>query len=211
MTSWWSRTIRGSTRTSPATADGAWLAAPGAADPLAARGRAGRPTTSGRIRPGTAYAAAYPEQVPQDGATIPTLAAALRHRSRSAVQCRAEDASPGSPDLRSDGVAMAEAVVAVAEAQGAVGRLIVQSFDWRGPRRLRRTAGHRGGLADQPGVAGRGADLVGRPASRRTSAARSRAPSRPRAAPPGDPTTPTSRRRRSPKPIFWVSGSCRGR
>ena len=34
---------------------------------------------------------------------------------------------------------MADAVVAVADAQGAADRIIVQSFDWRGPRRLRRT------------------------------------------------------------------------
>lgn len=116
--------------------DGAWLTAPGApirslrAVELAAY-------DVGRIRPGTAYAAAYPEQVPQDGATIPTFAAALRIDPE--VRFNVELKSfPWQPGLAADGVTMAEAVVAVAEAQGAVGRLIVQSFDWRGPRRLRR-------------------------------------------------------------------------
>jgi glycerophosphoryl diester phosphodiesterase len=36
-----------------------------------------------------------------------------------------------------DGAAMADAVVAVAGAQGVADRIIVQSFDWRGPRHLR--------------------------------------------------------------------------
>ena len=38
-----------------------------------------------------------------------------------------------------DGAAMADAVAAVADAEGAADRIIVQSFDWRGPRRLRHT------------------------------------------------------------------------
>jgi glycerophosphoryl diester phosphodiesterase len=33
---------------------------------------------------------------------------------------------------------MAEAVVAVAEQTGAIGRITVESFDWRGPRQVRR-------------------------------------------------------------------------
>ncbi len=180
--------------------DGAWLTAPGAtirslrAVELAAY-------DVGRIRPGTAYAAAYPEQVPQDGATIPTFAAALRIDPE--VRFNVELKSfPWQPGLAADGVTMAEAVVAVAEAQGAVGRLIVQSFDWRGPRRLRRRRDIEAGLADPPGVAGRGADLVGRAAPRGLRRLGARAPWRPRAAPPGDPTTPTSRRRRSPKPTL---------
>ena len=46
---------------------------------------------------------------------------------------------PWHPGLAVDGAAMADAVVAVADAHGAADRIIVQSFDWRGPRRLRRT------------------------------------------------------------------------
>jgi glycerophosphoryl diester phosphodiesterase len=46
---------------------------------------------------------------------------------------------PWHPGLSAEGDAMADAVVAVADAHDAANRLIVQSFDWRGLRRLRRT------------------------------------------------------------------------
>ena len=38
-----------------------------------------------------------------------------------------------------DGATLADAVVAVADATGTSGRVTMQSFDWRGPRHVRRT------------------------------------------------------------------------
>jgi glycerophosphoryl diester phosphodiesterase len=91
----------------------------------------------GRIHPGSAYARHYPDQVAQDGARIPTLADVLR--LDPAVRLNIELKSfPLQPGLAADGDAMAEAVVAVADAHGAAGRIGVQSFDWRGPRHLSR-------------------------------------------------------------------------
>ncbi len=119
------------------TVNGEWLTAAGATiRSLRAVELAGYDV--GRIRPATAYAAAHPDQVPHDGARIPTLADVLR--IDPAASCNIELKSfPWHPGLTVDGAAMADAVVAVADAAGAADRIIVQSFDWRGPRRLRRT------------------------------------------------------------------------
>lgn len=118
------------------TRDGAWLAAPGAAI-RSLRAAELADYDVGRIRPASDYAAAHPDQVPHDGAAIPTLAEVLRigRLARLNVELKTFPADPG---LAADGATMAEAVVAVADAHGAGDRLIVQSFDWRGPRRLRR-------------------------------------------------------------------------
>jgi len=118
------------------TPDGAWLGQPGPAI------RSLRATQLacydvGRIRPGSAYAADHPEQQPQDGAAIPTLSQTLE--MDGCVRFNVELKSfPWQPGLAADGAEMADAVIAVAEAHGAADRLIVQSFDWRGPRRVHR-------------------------------------------------------------------------
>ena len=119
------------------TRNGDWLAAPGATiRSLRAAELAGYDV--GRIRPDSAYAAAYPDQVPHDGATIPTLADVLHIDPLARFNIELKT-FPWQPCLAVDGAAMADAVVAVADAHGAADRIIVQSFDWRGPRRLRRT------------------------------------------------------------------------
>jgi glycerophosphoryl diester phosphodiesterase len=46
---------------------------------------------------------------------------------------------PWEAGSAADGARMADAVVAAADASGAADRITVQSFDWRGPRHLRRT------------------------------------------------------------------------
>jgi glycerophosphoryl diester phosphodiesterase len=92
----------------------------------------------GRIRPGCAYAALYPDQAPHDGAGIPTLAEVLRINPEVLINIELKS-MPWEPGLTLGGAAMADAVVAVADACGAAGRVSVQSFDWRGPRILRRT------------------------------------------------------------------------
>src|SRR5580704_13939163 len=118
------------------TTDGTWLAQAG---PMIRTLRAEdlRSYDVGRIRPGCRYAALYLGQKPYDGATIPTLADALRIDPRANFNIELKT-FPLQPSLALDGAAMADAVIAVADSEGATGRISVQSFDWRGPRRLRR-------------------------------------------------------------------------
>lgn len=115
------------------TADGAWLAQPG--PPIRALRCAELASYDvGRMRPGSRYAAQFPHQVPRDGSSIPTLADVLRLDGTTTFNIELKS-SPES----ADGERLADAVVAVAEAVGATSRIIVQSFDWRGPRRARQT------------------------------------------------------------------------
>jgi glycerophosphoryl diester phosphodiesterase len=119
------------------TADGAWLAHRGPSIRSLTLAELARYDV-GRIRPGSPYAALYPDQRPRDGARIPTLAEVLRInpsvRFNIELKTFPWDAGPAT-----DGARMADAVVAVADAGGAADRITVQSFDWRGPRHLRRT------------------------------------------------------------------------
>ena len=85
----------------------------------------------GRIKPGSAYARRFPDQTPVDGARIPSLAEvlALDPRIVWAIELKT---FPEQPGLTIAPERMAELVVAVAEAQNATARIILQSFDWRG-------------------------------------------------------------------------------
>jgi glycerophosphoryl diester phosphodiesterase len=115
------------------TADGAWLTQPG--PPIRSlRWAELAGYDVGRMRPGSRYALQFPDQVPRDGSRIPTLADVLRFDGTTTFNIELKS-SPES----ADGVRLADAVVAVAEAVGATSRIIVQSFDWRGPRRVRQT------------------------------------------------------------------------
>jgi erythromycin esterase-like protein/glycerophosphoryl diester phosphodiesterase len=91
----------------------------------------------GRIRPGTAYAAMFPEQKPLDGQRIPALAQvfALDRQVRFNVELKT---FPDRPQLTVPPEVMADLVVATATAAGVVPRISVQSFDWGGLRHLRR-------------------------------------------------------------------------
>jgi glycerophosphoryl diester phosphodiesterase len=90
----------------------------------------------GRLRPGTAYAAQFPEQQPHDGARIPRLADVLRLPAQQfVIELKT---FPGEPGRSAAAEAMAEAVAAEADAAGVTGRIVVEGFDWRGPRHLRR-------------------------------------------------------------------------
>ena len=119
------------------TADGAWLTGRG---PTVRSLRAADLARYdvGRLRPGSTYAAEFPDQAPHDGARIPLLEDALRidPTIRFNIELKTMPASPG---LTVDGARLAAAVVTVADAAGATARVTVQSFDWRGPRHLRRT------------------------------------------------------------------------
>lgn len=91
----------------------------------------------GRIRPGTLYAALFPDQRGYDGAGIPTLERVLRIDPEVTFDIELKT-FPLQPDLTVGGAAMADAVVAVTDAEGVTPRIAVQSFDWRGLRHLRR-------------------------------------------------------------------------
>jgi glycerophosphoryl diester phosphodiesterase len=117
--------------------DGTWLSAPGP-DIRTLRAAQLAEYDVGRLRPGSGYAALYPDQAPRDGATIPLLAEVLQLDPMVNVNIEMKT-FPRQPGLTADPEAMADAVAAVADAAGATARIIVQSFDWRGPRHLRRT------------------------------------------------------------------------
>lgn len=92
----------------------------------------------GRLRPGSAYAAQFPEQRPHDGARIPTLADVLRLApdARFTVELKSDPRFPGLTESPS---VLADATLAVIDAGDAAHRIYLESFDWRGPRHVRRT------------------------------------------------------------------------
>ncbi len=91
----------------------------------------------GRLRPGSRTARAFPRQRPNDGSTIPALKDVLRlhDQVRWTLEIKTFANRPG---LTARPEAIADAVADVIDRVGAAGRVIVQSFDWRGPRHLRR-------------------------------------------------------------------------
>lgn len=91
----------------------------------------------GRLRPGTAYAARFPDQVPRDGAGIPTLAEVLRLAPDARVTVEMKIIAD-HPDWTVPAEEMADRVLAVIDAEGAAARVTVCSFDWRASRHLRR-------------------------------------------------------------------------
>jgi glycerophosphoryl diester phosphodiesterase len=92
----------------------------------------------GRIKPGSLTAFLFPDQVPNDGARIPTLAAVLETLpgSRFTIEVKSD---PEHPEMTASATTMTEAVLAVIDAAGAAGRVIVESFDWRVQRHIGRT------------------------------------------------------------------------
>jgi len=114
--------------------DGRWIAAPG---PLL-RGLSYQELQRydvGRLRPGSEYAARFPEQRPADGARVPRLAelfALVRKAGNEQVRFSIE--TKISPAARTETLpprAFARALIAEIRAAGMAGRTTVQSFDWR--------------------------------------------------------------------------------
>ncbi len=89
----------------------------------------------GRARPGGITAARFPKQSPIDGARMPRLDAALSSGARCLIELKT---FPDRPADTAAPEAMAEAVAQAADRSGASARVTVESFDWRGPRYLRR-------------------------------------------------------------------------
>ncbi|MDH4093920.1 MAG: glycerophosphodiester phosphodiesterase [Betaproteobacteria bacterium] len=142
--------------------DGRWIEAPGPLlrsltyDEL-------RRYDVGRLRPGSTYAALYPEQKPADGARIPRLAelfALVRKAGNAQVRFNIETKiSPAAPEETLAPVPFARAVVKEIRAASVAARASIQSFDWRTLQEVERIApeiatvyltGRRRGKASQP-------------------------------------------------------------
>jgi glycerophosphoryl diester phosphodiesterase len=118
-------------------ASGAWLTGPGPL--LRDLTRAELATYDvGRIRPGTLYAAQFPDQRPHDGARVPALAEVLRigAASRFTIELKTD---PRYPRRTVSPAELADATLVEVDASGTALRVILESFDWRGPRHVRRT------------------------------------------------------------------------
>jgi glycerophosphoryl diester phosphodiesterase len=98
----------------------------------------------GRIRPGSAYAARFPDQAPVEDQHIPKLSDVFALADRAANQVvrfnveTKSDPRKQTPTLAPE--AFAEAVVRVVRAHGAQARTTLQSFDWRTLRHARTIA-----------------------------------------------------------------------
>ena len=89
----------------------------------------------GRIKPDTPYASTFSSQQPKDGTRIPTLAAVFsltKARQAGHVRFNIETKiNPGQPDDTVSPEAMVQALLRVIREAGMLGRVTIQSFDWR--------------------------------------------------------------------------------
>ena len=94
----------------------------------------------GKIKPGTAYAARFPDQAGRDGVRIPTLEQVVKlaeERSQHRVRYNLEiKTTPSKPDDTAPPQVVADRLVAAVRAWGIAKRTTIQSFDWRGLRRV---------------------------------------------------------------------------
>jgi glycerophosphoryl diester phosphodiesterase len=90
----------------------------------------------GRLRPGSRTAGLFPDQRPHDGAGIPTLAAVLAAlpTTRFTIEVKTD---PAHPDRTASAATLADATVAVIDQADAVGRVMLEAFDWRVQRHVR--------------------------------------------------------------------------
>ena len=94
----------------------------------------------GRIKPGSEYAAAFPEQQPVDGERIPRLAdvfALVERSGNRTVRFNIETKiDPARPEQTVSPLAFARALSQAIRDAGMASRVTVQSFDWRTLRLL---------------------------------------------------------------------------
>jgi len=91
----------------------------------------------GRIRPASKYRLPHRSQTPIDGARVPSLDAVLRAQPEAEFIIELKT-DPRYPERTVSPVALADAVLAIVDAAGAAGRIVLESFDWRGPRHIHR-------------------------------------------------------------------------
>lgn len=88
----------------------------------------------GRLRPGSATARQFPEQVPADGQRIPTFdefAALLTQEAARHVRLNVEiKLDPRKPALYADAATLVRAVHAALKRHGLAQRAMIQSFNW---------------------------------------------------------------------------------
>jgi glycerophosphoryl diester phosphodiesterase len=98
----------------------------------------------GRLRPGSAYAGQYPDQVPADGTRIPTLREVYdlaRRAGNDDVRFNIETKiDPSQPDLTPEPGTFVGAVLEVVYKAKAARRTMIQSFDWRTLRAVQKAA-----------------------------------------------------------------------
>ena len=115
-------------------AAGAWLAPPGPFVNTLDLARLSE-FDVGAAAPGSRIAKRFPEQVPRDGARIPTLAQVLALGKRpgaNGVRFNIETkVTPLAPEETAGPEEFARAVIGVLRAQGMLDRANLQSFDWR--------------------------------------------------------------------------------
>ncbi len=114
--------------------DGKWLEGPGPAIRSLSFAQLERYDV-GRIKPGTRYAAAFPDQIARDGTRIPRLAdlfALVRKSGNAAVRFDIETKiSPEAPDEAPPPQAFARELVEAIRRSGMERRSTIESFDWR--------------------------------------------------------------------------------
>ena len=98
----------------------------------------------GRLRPGSAYAARFPEQKGADSVRMPRLAdvvALAEHAGNRGVRFNVEiKVDPRDPEATAAPAAFADAVVAFVRERGLTSRVTIQSFDCRSLGRVREVA-----------------------------------------------------------------------
>jgi glycerophosphoryl diester phosphodiesterase len=111
--------------------DGAFLEAPGPALRALTLAEA-KAYDVGRLKPGTAYARGFPEQVPADGTAMPTLGEVFDLARAAPVRFNIETKiTPSSGEETADPETFVRAVLAEADKAGVGDRISLQSFDWR--------------------------------------------------------------------------------
>jgi glycerophosphoryl diester phosphodiesterase len=99
---------------------------------------------AGRLRPGSAYAARFPDQVPHDGERMPRLADVYALAERvGAMDVRFNveiKTDPRTPQDTAVPEALTDAALEVVRAAGMEKRTTIQSFEWRSIRRVREKA-----------------------------------------------------------------------
>ena len=114
-------------------ADGRWIESAIALNSLTFRQL--RRYDVGRLRPGSAYAARYPQQAAEDGETIPTLDtlfAWLRADGQQRIRVNIETKlSPLAPAASASPEVMIKAILKSIARHRMVERVTLQSFDWR--------------------------------------------------------------------------------